>query len=159
MGMENTFITNNARQTQKLGKLLAKELRGGDIICLTGELGSGKTTFAQGILKGLKAKGPYTSPTFLVMKKYRITHNTKHDTRKKKVLRVTCYELHDIYHIDCYRIKTKDILDLGWEEIIADKNNLVIVEWAERIKRIISRSAIWIRFRHKGRDKRKIIVD
>ena len=86
---ELVFIAKSAQETKKLGELLAKELRGGEIISLTGELGSGKTTFAQGVLRGLGAKGPYTSPTFVVMKKYRITHNTKHATRRKKILRVT----------------------------------------------------------------------
>ena len=113
--------------------MLAKELKGGRIICLTGELGSGKTTFAQGILKGLGAKGPWTSPTFVVMKHYRVTCNVKRVTRKKK-LQVTSYKLQDAYHIDAYRVGPKDILDLGWKEIIAGKYNIAIVEWAERIQ-------------------------
>ena len=68
--MEKTFITENSKQTQKLGEMLASEFKGGQIICLSGELGAGKTTFTQGLLKGLKIKGPYTSPTFVIMKKY-----------------------------------------------------------------------------------------
>lgn len=154
----DTFITNNVGQTQKLGELLAKELKGGEVICLTGELGSGKTTFAQGILRGLGAKGPYTSPTFLVMKKYRITHNTKHTTQHKKMLRATSYKLCDAYHIDAYRVGPKDVLNLGWKEIIAGKNNVVIVEWAEKIRRIILKRAVWVKFEHKGEDKRRIVV-
>ena len=79
------FITNNFKETQKLGELLALEIeseRKGDgalILCLEGDLGAGKTTFTQGLLKGLKVKGPYTSPTFVVMKEYEIK-----DTNYKK---------------------------------------------------------------------------
>jgi tRNA threonylcarbamoyladenosine biosynthesis protein TsaE len=144
--MKNAFITTNSAQTQKLGEMLAGELRGGEIICLTGELGSGKTTFAQGVLKGLGVKGPYTSPTFVVMKQYRITRNTKHET------------VDNVYHIDAYRVGPKDILDLGWEEIIANKKNIIIIEWAERIRAVISKRAVWLKFGHKGENERKIYM-
>lgn len=140
MNNKETFITENSGQTRKLGDILAKELKGGEVICLSGELGSGKTTFAQGVLKGLGAKGPYTSPTFVVMKHYHVTRNTKHD----------------VYHIDAYRVSVQDVLDLGWEEIIADKNNIVIIEWAERIRTIIPKRAVWIKFEHLEDDERKI---
>jgi tRNA threonylcarbamoyladenosine biosynthesis protein TsaE len=159
--MKKTFITKNFSETQKLGELLAEELRGREIICLSGELGSGKTTFSQGVLKGLGAKGPYTSPTFLVMRQYHITWNMKHGTKKgdKKMLHAPCSMLHDAYHIDTYRVGTKDILDLGWEEIISSKNNIVIVEWAERIKKIIPERAIWMKFEYLDKNGRKIYVE
>lgn len=137
IGNLDTFLTNNFKQTQKLGEMLAGELRGGEIICLTGELGSGKTTFAQGVLCGLRAKGPYISPTFVVMKQYKV-------------------ESQNIYHIDAYRVSAKDILDLGWEEIVSNKNNIVIVEWAERIKSIIPKKAVWIFFKHMDNNQRKM---
>jgi tRNA threonylcarbamoyladenosine biosynthesis protein TsaE len=159
---KSIFIANSAKQTQKLGEMLGKELRGGEIICLSGELGSGKTTFAQGVLKVLGAKGPWTSPTFVVMKHYRITHNAKPITReekKKKSLRVTGCELREVYHIDAYRVKAQDILDLGWEEIIAGRNNVVIVEWAERMKRIVPKFAVWLKFKHIKDDTREVRVN
>ena len=148
--MKKTFITNNSKQTRKLGELLASELREGEIICLSGELGSGKTTFSQGVLKGLGAKGPYTSPTFLVMKHYK-----KEIPNKSKI---TKSKIRNIYHFDMYRVGPKDILDLGWEEIIADKNNVVIVEWAERIKSIVPKRAVWIKFGHRGKNDREITI-
>lgn len=144
--MKESFITTNSTQTRKLGEILAKELKGGEIICLTGDLGSGKTTFAQGVLKGLEAKRPYTSPTFVVMKQY----------KRKATFQNS--KLESIYHIDAYRVKSKNIIDLGWEEIITGENNIVIVEWAERIKGIVPEGAVWIKFEHKGKDKREIIV-
>lgn len=127
------FITTSKTQTQKLGEELAKELRGGEIICLSGELGAGKTTFTQGLLRGLKAKGPYTSPTFVVMKKYE-----------------------RVYHIDAYRIKDTDLLELGWEEMLADKKNIIIIEWAERVRKIIPDGAIWINFKWLNENKREL---
>ena len=132
--MWNEFVTTDSRQTQKLGGVLAEELSGGEIICLSGDLGAGKTTFTQGLLRGLKAKGPYTSPTFVIMKKY-----GEH-----------------IFHIDAYRVGADDVLNLGWEEIIADKNNIVIIEWAERLRKIIPRGSLWINFEWKGEKERKI---
>ncbi|MFA6047358.1 MAG: tRNA (adenosine(37)-N6)-threonylcarbamoyltransferase complex ATPase subunit type 1 TsaE [Parcubacteria group bacterium] len=128
------FITENSKQTQKLGEMLAQEIKGGKIICLTGELGSGKTTFTQGLLKDLRVKGPYTSPTFVIMKKYG----------------------KNIFHFDAYRVRKDDIINLGWEEIIADENNVIIVEWADRISKIIPRGALWIGFEWMDENKRKI---
>jgi tRNA threonylcarbamoyladenosine biosynthesis protein TsaE len=152
--MQKEFITIGFRETQKLGELLAQEVladkrfdlpaspvggsrpkrpkevepRGACIICLSGDLGAGKTTFTQGLLKGLKVKGPYTSPTFVIMKHYK----------------------NNIYHFDAYRVAANDILNLGWEEIIGDKKNIVIVEWADRIKKIIPKNSLWIKFEWVG---------
>lgn len=153
MSSKDIFITNSSEQTQKLGEILAKELKGGEIICLSGELGSGKTTFAQGVLKGLEAKGPYTSPTFVVMKEYKLkTQNAKRKTK------IQNSKLEKVYHIDAYRVNAQDVLDLGWEEIISGKNNIVIVEWAERIKSIIPENAIWLGFEHLKDDERKVSI-
>ncbi len=149
------FITQSKIQTQKLGKALAKELRGGEIICLSGDLGTGKTTLTQGLLKGLKIKGPYTSPTFVVMKRYAKTLN-----KKNKDFQTKNHKLKNIYHIDAYRIKDKDLLGLGWKEIIADNppasGNIVIIEWAERVKKIIPKNSIWIKFKWIGENKREL---
>jgi len=128
------YITNNSKETQKLGMILATEIKSSAVICLEGDLGSGKTTFTQGLLKGLGARGPYTSPTFVIMKKY------------KK----------NIFHLDAYRVSAKDILNLGWKEMVAEKNNIIIIEWADRIKKIIPRGALWIKFENISENKRKI---
>jgi tRNA threonylcarbamoyladenosine biosynthesis protein TsaE len=166
------FITTSAKQTQKMGELLARELKSGAIICLSGDLGSGKTTFTQGLLKGLKVAGPYTSPTFLIMKQYKKEiPNPK--SQKPNKLQKTKYKIQNIYHIDAYRIKDKDVLNLGWEEIVAEKNNVIIVEWADRIRKIIPKKCLRIKFewigpprvdkRHSrveaGENKRKIIFN
>ena len=187
--MRREYITTSHKQTQKLGEMLAEELRGGEIICLTGELGSGKTTFAQGILKGLEAKGPFTSPTFVVMKKYQVesqkfskvrpffnqgstfplsgkpSNSSRPNLSGIPQGQTLCnspkpiFKTLNIYHIDCYRVKAQDILELGWKEIIANKNNVVIVEWAEKIRRIIPKNSVWIKFEYKGKSERKISMN
>jgi tRNA threonylcarbamoyladenosine biosynthesis protein TsaE len=163
MNNKDIFTTTDSSQTRKMGEILAGELQGGEIICLTGELGSGKTTFAQGLLKGLGARGPYTSPTFVVIKEYKTKFSNKSKIsklikQKKYKIPDTKYQILNIYHIDAYRVDAKDVLDLGWEEIISSKNNIVIVEWAERIKRIIPESAAWLKFEYLGDDERKIFL-
>jgi tRNA threonylcarbamoyladenosine biosynthesis protein TsaE len=158
MNNRNIFTTISSKQTQKMGEILAKELKGGEIICLSGELGSGKTTFAQGILKGLGARKPYTSPTFVVMKEYkkRIS-NFKFQISNQ--IQSPKSKIENIYHIDAYRVESRDILDLGWEEIIANKNNIIIIEWAERVRAIIPKRAIWLGFEHLKDDERKVSVN
>jgi tRNA threonylcarbamoyladenosine biosynthesis protein TsaE len=162
-----TIITQNFSATQKLGQELAQKINPGQIICLSGDLGSGKTTFAQGLLKGLGVKGPYTSPTFLIMKQYHLAtclpvgkaRNLQLETKKLKKLQVASCKFHDVYHIDAYRVNEKDILNLSWEEIISQPDNLIVVEWAERIKKIIPSNAKWINFSWEGEKKRKIIFN
>ena len=140
------FITTNTEQTRKIGEMLAKELKGGEIICLEGELGSGKTTFAQGILKGLKVEGPYTSPTFVIMKHYKKEiPNSKSQIPNKS----------ENQKLPAYRVNSADILELGWEEIVKNKNNVIIIEWADRIKKIIPDDAIWMKFEWMDKDKRR----
>ena len=139
--MQTEFITEKFEETKKLGKLLAGELRGGEIICLSGELGAGKTTFTQGLLEGLGAEKPYTSPTFVVMKEYNPPAGGQ-----------------NIYHIDAYRIGEKDLLNLGWEEIIENPKVVSIIEWADKIKKIIPVRAVWIDFEWIDENRRRIVL-
>ena len=137
--MQNEFITTSSVQTKKLGQMLAKELHGSEIICLSGDLGSGKTTFTQGILKELKVKGPFTSPTFNIIKTYKTKTRT-------------------IYHIDAYRINSKDLLELGFKDFAGKSNSIVIIEWAERVKKIIPKNSFWIEFEWMNDKERKITL-
>lgn len=143
--MQKEFVTISSRETQELGKFLAEELKGGEIVCLAGDLGAGKTTFTQGFLEELGATGPYTSPTFLIMRQYEIGRQDS--------------KLRNVFHIDAYRVKAEDILHLGWEEMIKDKGNVIIIEWADRIKSIIPEGSLWISFEWISENKRKIIFN
>jgi len=118
------IITKSFQETQKLGEEFSTKIKAGGVLCLEGDLGAGKTTFTQGLLKGLGCEGPFTSPTFVLMKKYK----------------------ENIYHLDAYRIDETSLDDLGWEELITDLKNIIIVEWSERIKNKIPKNANWIKF-------------
>ncbi|HFC76838.1 MAG TPA: tRNA (adenosine(37)-N6)-threonylcarbamoyltransferase complex ATPase subunit type 1 TsaE [Candidatus Moranbacteria bacterium] len=142
------IITKNANETKELGRSISKDFQGGEIVCLEGDLGAGKTTFSQGILQGLGAEGPYTSPTFIVMKEYRIENNQIKNGKQG---------VKKIYHLDTYRVETSDILDLGWNELVANKNNVIIIEWSEKIKEIIPDNSFWVKFKHLPNNRREII--
>ncbi len=143
------IISTSSLQTKKLGQLLAEELCGGEIICLSGDLGAGKTTFTQGLLKGLKIKGPYTSPTFAIVKEYKI--NLKFKISNLKLL--------SVYHIDAYRITSKDLLELGFADFAGQKNAVVIIEWPAKVKKIIPTNAVWITFKWINEKERAITFD
>jgi tRNA threonylcarbamoyladenosine biosynthesis protein TsaE len=143
---------------------IAGKIKRGGIIALQGDLGSGKTTFTQGLLKKLKVKGPYTSPTFLVIKhykkkfpisKYQFPNKSK---LPKSKIRDTRYQIQNIFHVDAYRVTTKDILKLGWKEIISNKKSIIVIEWADRIRKIIPRGSLWINFKFIDSDKREIRI-
>jgi tRNA threonylcarbamoyladenosine biosynthesis protein TsaE len=140
--MQIEFITQNSEETKELGRRLSKEMQGGEVICLFGELGAGKTAFTQGILEALEAQKPYTSPTFVIMKEYQLRNREK---------------INKVYHFDAYRIEASDLLSLGWQEILADKKNISIIEWANRVEEIMPKNAICIDFVWTGENERKLI--
>lgn len=142
------IFSYSAFQTKKLGKDTAKEiLKTGPgkkalILALKGNLGSGKTTFLQGFAKGLGIKEKVLSPSFIIMRKYKI-QNTR-------------YKIQNFYHIDCYRLKkAKEIIVLGFKEIISEPKNIVAIEWAEKIAKIIP-SAAWLNFKFMNKNIREI---
>ena len=135
-------INKNAQETFDLGREFAKRIKGGDLLCLEGELGAGKTTFTQGLLYGLGVKETVNSPTFVVMKHYSLAKNINN--------------IENIYHIDTYRVEINDIMDLGWEELIRDKKNVVIVEWPKKIKDIIPEGAIKFNFKCIDENRRSV---
>ncbi len=104
------FITNSSEETKKLAENLAKQITQG-VIALSGDLGAGKTTFVQGFAKGLGIKDSIISPTFVLIRQYK-----------------------NLYHVDLYRINTFD--HLGLEEILSNPNNIVLIEWAEKLKKL-----------------------
>lgn len=149
--MAEEFITKSAEETQKLGETFAKRLikkRTGKtavILALEGDLGGGKTTFAQGMARGLGLKNSITSPSFVLIKKYQL---------KSK----NC-KIENLYHIDCYRLtKPWQLQELDFEEIINDPKSLVIIEWAERIEEILSKNEIKIKFEWLDENERKITI-
>ena len=140
------FITESARQTQKIGRKVATDLikKTPTIIALTGDLGSGKTTFVQGFVKGLGIRKKIISPTFILMRTYK--------ARKAKML----------YHLDLYRLENnfkEEMENLGVSDIWKEKNNILVIEWAEKIKNLLPKGTAWIRFEYLSDNKRKIIIE
>ncbi len=153
--MKKTVIADNLSKTKKLAEFLVGILErqktktsfsptGAAVIALTGDMGSGKTSFTQGFAEALGIKERVTSPTFAIQKVYKLNP-----------MKGTQYE--HLIHIDAYRIEDpKEILDLGWEELISNSKNIIIVEWAERIKNILPKDRIRINFEHTEDKKRRI---
>jgi len=149
------IVTNNFSETQKLGEEFLAQIQEGGILCLEGDLGAGKTTFTQGLLQGLGCEGPFTSPTFLVIKNYqKEIPNPKSQIPNKFQNPNIKYQ--NIYHVDAYRINENDLDNLGWEELISDPKNIIIVEWPEKIKGRIPQNAKWIKFEWLDENKRKM---
>jgi tRNA threonylcarbamoyladenosine biosynthesis protein TsaE len=146
--MKKTIITNNLNQTQALGEEIAKTLKGGEVLCLYGDLGAGKTTFTQGLAKGLGITGRIISPTFIIMRTYEIK-------RKTQDVRLTY-----CYHVDLYRIeREQDIIGLGLMDLIGDSESILVIEWAEKMAALLPKKRIDLYFRYLGDDKREIIIN
>lgn len=151
----NIYQTFSSDETKKFGaSLVAKLIKnkkqaalrdlGGRALVLAfeGDLGSGKTTLIQGFLKALGVRGRVNSPTFVLMKRFRVR-----DLNFKNV-----------YHLDCYRLKqAKDLSDLGFKEILEEPTNLVLIEWSERVKNILPKERILIKMKH-GKDENERVI-
>lgn len=146
--MKQTIITNSYEETQKLGADFAQKLNSIPVLALHGDLGSGKTTFIQGLAKGLGIEKKIISPTFIIMRSYQITLNSQLSI------------LNFFYHVDLYRIKDeKDIRDLGLIELMQDPQNLFAIEWPEKIKSLLPRKRLDIFFEYLDENKRKITYE
>jgi len=135
------MITNSVRETMIAGEKLAKRLRPGDVIALSGNLGSGKTTFTKGIGKGLGVKDSMriNSPTFVLLKEY-----------SGKV---------PLYHLDLYRLDDlKEIENLAIEEYIYG-DGVTVIEWAERMRRLLPKRRIEVKFKIRDENKREVIIE
>jgi len=162
--MRAKYLTTTPLQTKKLGEILAKEVlktklkKRALIIGLEGDLGGGKTTFLQGFAKGLGIKEKILSPTFIIMKKFSIiNYQVSTKVEKKKIFFDSQFS--NFYHIDCYRIsRPKEILGLGFKEIISNPKNIITIEWADRIDKILPAETIIINFELINQKTRKITI-
>jgi tRNA threonylcarbamoyladenosine biosynthesis protein TsaE len=149
-GPGGRVVTKSSGETEKLAGDFISELvvNGGPIIvALTGDLGSGKTTFTKGLAKGLGIKSEIISPTFILVRTYEIGLDK---TNKKP---------ENLYHIDLYRLEgsiESEVENIGLKDILADSSNVVVIEWAEKIKELLPEESIWIRFEYKGVGERQI---
>jgi len=117
---------------------------GAAVIALVGNLGSGKTTFTQGFMKALGVNKRVLSPTFVVLKRFSLPPNSRY---------------RNAYHVDAYRIKPKDLIGVGWQDALRG-NNIILVEWADRIKSALPPNVTWVRFQHgRTENKRRITIN
>lgn len=142
--------TKSAKETQELAKKFAQKLKGGELIFLRGELGSGKTTFTQGLAKGLRIKEKIKSPSFVIIHEYKIANQSQipiANNRESKLI-----------HVDLYRLdKQAEIETLGLADYF-DAKNIIIVEWPEKLKNWPRKPDYIINFQHKGENERQIKI-
>ena len=127
-----SLTSHSAAETKKIGRILAKFLKAGDVVTLQGGLGAGKTTLVKGIAKGLgvPSENAVSSPTFVLVHEY---HGRKR-----------------IFHLDWYRLKTLSDTDADLAEECFSSDAVTLVEWPERGKEIIPAGSLRIRLSHRG---------
>lgn len=142
--------TKSARETERVARdfavaLLSEPLRDGAcVVALEGDLGGGKTTFAKGFARGLGVREKVASPTFVLMNVYQIS-------RKRAVYK-------HFIHIDAYRMDSpKELERLGWREMVRDPKNIILIEWASRVRRLLPKDAIHVQFTFVDDTTRSII--
>lgn len=143
-------VSKSPLETKKIAAKLAADVlkrRPGAqafIIALKGELGAGKTTFVQGFVGSLGVREKIKSPTFLLVKNYKLTNS-----------RFT-----DIYHVDCYRVENwKDLEPLEIKHILHDPNAIILIEWPERVSQILPRVQVKVSLEHVSKKERRITLN
>lgn len=130
------FLSHSAEQTQRFGVRLGELLKPGDLVCLAGELGSGKTCFAAGVGRGWGALEPVTSPTFVLVNEYH-----RADGRA-------------LHHVDGYRLKNAaEAASFGFADVLAAAEAL-LVEWPERFLPLLPADRLWLDFAYIDETKR-----
>lgn len=137
---------------KKIGVLLAgllsrskKNARHPLVVGIVGELGAGKTTLVCGFARAFGVKEKIVSPSFVVMRAFRL--------RGRKRFR-------HFVHIDCWRLQSsKEIKELGFLKLIEDRDAIILIEWADRIKDILPLHAVWVSIVSVAPHKRKIVVE
>jgi tRNA threonylcarbamoyladenosine biosynthesis protein TsaE len=145
MALEDTrtlkITTHAAAETERLGQKLGSHLHSGDLLCLAGDLGVGKTCLARGLARGWGAVDPVTSPTFTLINEYRRPRDSQR-----------------FYHVDCYRLADEaDAWTTGLEDVL-DGRAVVVVEWPERIRSILPDERLWLQIRDLGGDSREFTL-
>jgi len=136
------FISHSPEQTHRFGVRLGALVRAGDLICLEGELGTGKTCLAQGIGQGMGIVGPITSPSFTLVAEHR-------PPTPAPVL----------YHIDLYRLTSPvaEAWAIGLEDYLLGEG-VCLIEWADRIRDALPTERLWIALRHVDEAKRGLTM-
>ncbi len=146
--MKKIIKTKSPKETEETGFLLGKRLISIKIkensftLALKGPLGSGKSVFTKGLSSGLGIRESIISPTFVIIKRYWIGDKF--------------YK--NFYHLDCYRLdKSEEMIILGFKKIIDDSQNIVVIEWADKIEEILPSKTVWLNFDYGEKENERII--
>jgi tRNA threonylcarbamoyladenosine biosynthesis protein TsaE len=133
------FISRSPEQSRRMGMRLGAMLNPGDIICLQGDLGAGKTTFVQGLAQGWGALDPVSSPTFIIVNVYRRADEN------------------ELFHLDTYRLESApEASELGLEDMLAA--GPLVIEWPERIESVLPTERLWINLEYIADEQRRLLV-
>lgn len=130
-------ISESAEKTEEMGRKISSCLRSGDIVCLIGELGTGKTCFSRGLISGLAVASKYiVSPTFTIINEYQGKF--------------------PVYHFDLYRLDSEDELEmLGFREYFYG-SGVTVIEWADKLRRFLPNDRFEVHFSHISETARRI---
>jgi len=133
------FFSRSPEQTRRVGMRLGGLLQDGDVICLQGDLGAGKTTLVQGLAQGWGSLDPVSSPTFIIVNIYRRPDDGQ------------------LFHMDAYRLESaSEAAELDLDEMLAQGS--VLVEWPERIQEILPEQHMWISFEYVAEENRQVLI-
>ncbi len=140
----NKIISISKSHTEKLGQDFSKKIKPRDVICLYGDLGSGKTTFVKGLARALNVRSRVISPTFIIVRTHLVAGSENIDT---------------LYHVDLYRLDNlAEIKRVGLKDLLNDDRGVVIIEWPEKGKKILPKKRWEIFFRQLDKNSREVII-
>jgi len=155
------FLSTSEKQTYNFAKKFSKKLTGGEVLGLVGNLGAGKTIFTKGLAAGLGIKKSITSPTFVLMRLYpvkssrlagRILPKAKLFNRVYPIAKHQTIRL--LVHIDAYRVKSaNDLIAIGADEYFSRPDAITVIEWADKIKKILPRKTKFITITYKNNSR------
>ena len=138
------LVTNSLSETILFANNYAKKLNPGDVICLEGDLGTGKTTIAKAICKYFGVNSEVISPTFNILKEYNVDK----------------FSIKRIFHFDLYRIKDlNDLYNIGFEDYLYDDNAITLIEWPNIASELITKSCKHIHISYLNNNRREIFYD
>lgn len=147
--MDREVTTHSNEETFTLGSDFSKSLQSGNVVCLYGELGSGKTTFVKGIAKGFGITNRILSPSFILVRQYQILN--------EKIKKES--GINNLYHLDLYRLNSEsEVRNIGIEEFLSDQGSVIVIEWSERGFGLLQKRNYDIHFELTDEFTRKITI-
>lgn len=162
-----TYQSFSSAETKKIGERLAGEIlklgprkNVATVLALNGDLGAGKTTFTQGFMRGLGIKKRAASPTFILIRRTKIPADLPRGIRHSRPAKsgIPRGKFQNIYHADFYRLHSAaELKPLGFSEILRNSGNMVLIEWAEKIGKVLPRGTRHVKFFHGRLESERII--